>query len=68
MTLVYTEPSAAERTRPDINVCGACTEKPYPTYVVWDLPGVGRAVACSDTTHGRHRGELRGIWCTYEAA
>lgn len=59
------EPAAEQRTQPDINRCNACTGKPNPTYVVYDLPQqVGRSVACSDPVVCRLRAEALGIWRT----
>lgn len=66
MVLIPAEPSAQQRAKPDLAVCGSCLHKPYPTYVVHDLPGVGRVAACSNPAHCRHRAELRGIYRTYE--
>ena len=64
--MVPAELSARERAKADPSVCGACLHKPYPSYVVWDLPGVGRVVACSDSTNCRLRCEALGMWRTYE--
>ena len=66
MPVVPAELSARERAKPDLAVCGSCLHKPYPTYVVWDLPGVGRVAACSDPTNCRLRAQALGTWCTYE--
>lgn len=47
-------------------VCGSCRQTPFPTHIVWDLPGVGRVAACADPGHCRRRATALGIWCTYE--
>lgn len=68
MPVVPAEPSARERAKVDLSVCGACLRLPFPTYVVWDLPAVGRVAACSDPANCRLRCEALGMWCTYEPA
>ena len=64
MGLIKAEPAATERGRVTVDVCGACRQTPYPSYVVWDLPGGnGRVAACSDPVHCRQRAQALGIWC-----
>jgi|SRR5262245_2890808 len=52
-----------ERRHAERSVCEACRQAPQPTYVVWDLPGVGRVAACADSRGCRVRAQALGIWC-----
>lgn len=63
MGIIRAEPAAGERGKVDTSVCGSCRQVPAPSYIIFDLPGVGRVAACSDPRGCRVRAQALGIWC-----